>query len=208
MIQSGLSLPRLRSVHAGYNASSIVCYVNDEEVAEKARQSKISTIPIRHSKAKSILHGGLAVFGNSPIALLELNRLILEEQSGLPWWSPCQSASFMSGKQRGADVSRHPLYCIGWKTGREPPCCERDSCPLFDCRSPRKGDPFGKANPLTTEIAGVKDEAIILMGHGSRVPEAGKDMEEVARRLKEKYGYPRVEICSMSGLGPRFPRGL
>jgi hypothetical protein len=35
-------------------------------------------------------------------------------------------------------------------------------------------------------------EAIILLGHGSRVPEAGKDMERVAARLREKYGYPII----------------
>jgi len=43
------------------------------------------------------------------------------------------------------------------------------------------------------------------MGHGSRVPGAGRDMEEVAQRLKDKYGYPRVEICFVSRLGPHFP---
>jgi sirohydrochlorin ferrochelatase len=48
-------------------------------------------------------------------------------------------------------------------------------------------------------------EAIILLGHGSRVPDAGKDMEEVAQRLKEKYGHPLVEVCFMSRLGPHFP---
>jgi sirohydrochlorin ferrochelatase len=48
-------------------------------------------------------------------------------------------------------------------------------------------------------------EAIILLGHGSRVPEAGKDMEKVAVRLQQKYGYPLVEVCFMSRLGPHFP---
>ncbi|MBS3921472.1 MAG: sirohydrochlorin cobaltochelatase [Deltaproteobacteria bacterium] len=54
------------------------------------------------------------------------------------------------------------------------------------------------------EIDRKPDEAIILMGHGSRVPGAGKDMEEVAKRLKQKYGYLRVEICFVSRLGPHF----
>ncbi len=53
--------------------------------------------------------------------------------------------------------------------------------------------------------AGVPDEAIILLGHGSRVPEAGKDMERVAARLRLKYGYPLVEVCFMSRIGPHFP---
>lgn len=49
------------------------------------------------------------------------------------------------------------------------------------------------------------NEAVILLGHGSRVPEAGENMEKVAGRLKQKYGYQMVEICFMSRLGPHFP---
>ena len=56
-----------------------------------------------------------------------------------------------------------------------------------------------------TKNATVPGEAVILLGHGSRVPEAGKDMEKVAARLREKYGYPLVEVCFMSRLGPHFP---
>lgn len=50
----------------------------------------------------------------------------------------------------------------------------------------------------------MKNEAIILLGHGSRVPGAGEAMEQVAARLKEKYDYHRVEVCFMSRLGPHF----
>ncbi|MFC1835648.1 sirohydrochlorin chelatase [Thermodesulfobacteriota bacterium] len=46
---------------------------------------------------------------------------------------------------------------------------------------------------------------IILLGHGSRVPEAGKNMELVAEGLKQKYGYEIVEVCYLSRLGPHFP---
>jgi len=51
-------------------------------------------------------------------------------------------------------------------------------------------------------------EAIILLGHGSRVPAAGKHMELVAQGLKRKYGYQIVEICYMSRLPPHFPETL
>lgn len=51
-------------------------------------------------------------------------------------------------------------------------------------------------------------EAIILLGHGSRVPRAGDGMARVADRLKEKFGYPLVEVCFMSRLGPHFPETL
>jgi sirohydrochlorin ferrochelatase len=47
--------------------------------------------------------------------------------------------------------------------------------------------------------------AVILLGHGSRVPDAGRNMHKVAGGLKNKYGYEIVEICYMSRLGPHFP---
>jgi len=47
--------------------------------------------------------------------------------------------------------------------------------------------------------------AVILLGHGSRVPGAGKHMERVAELVKEKYGYFMVEVCYMSRLGPHYP---
>ncbi len=51
-------------------------------------------------------------------------------------------------------------------------------------------------------------EAIILMGHGSRVPGAGEGMEKVAQRLKEKRPWAMIETCYMSELGPHFPEIL
>lgn len=48
-------------------------------------------------------------------------------------------------------------------------------------------------------------EAVILLGHGSRIPGAGEGMEQVARRMREKRGQGIVETCYMSKLGPHFP---
>ena len=39
-----------------------------------------------------------------------------------------------------------------------------------------------------------RTKAIILLGHGSRVPDAGKNMEKVAAGLRRKYGYEVVEV--------------
>ena len=50
--------------------------------------------------------------------------------------------------------------------------------------------------------------AVIILGHGSRVPEAGKNMEIVASLLKEKYDLEMVESCQMSRLGPHYPEIL
>jgi len=48
-------------------------------------------------------------------------------------------------------------------------------------------------------------EAIILMGHGSRIPGAGESMERVAARMRERLAGCLVEVCYMSKLGPHFP---
>jgi len=48
--------------------------------------------------------------------------------------------------------------------------------------------------------------AVILMGHGSRVPDAGKGMEKVASRLRELGVSDIVETCYMERLGPHFPQ--
>ena len=50
--------------------------------------------------------------------------------------------------------------------------------------------------------------AVIILGHGSRVPEAGKDMETVATLLKKDYNLEMVEACQMSRLGPHYPETL
>lgn len=79
MIRSGLSLARLRQVQPEYEPGHVVCHVADEEVARKARESGLPRSLFAVRKAREILHGGIAVFGNAPVALLELNRLIMED---------------------------------------------------------------------------------------------------------------------------------
>jgi len=80
MIRSGLSLPRLRSVFSGYREEDVVCHVADEDVASEAREKGLPRSLFAVRKAVPILDGGIAVFGNAPVALMELNRLIMEGQ--------------------------------------------------------------------------------------------------------------------------------
>lgn len=79
MIRSGLSLARLRSVNASYAPDRIACHVADADVAERAEQNGLPRSLYAIRKAKAQLDGGIAVFGNAPVALLELNRMIVEE---------------------------------------------------------------------------------------------------------------------------------
>jgi len=51
-------------------------------------------------------------------------------------------------------------------------------------------------------------KAVILLGHGSRIPDAGEDMEKVASLLQQKYALDLVKSCYLSRLGPHFPETL
>jgi precorrin isomerase len=79
MIRSGLSMARLKSVCPGYGPDSISCHVADGEVAGDAAKSGMPRSVFAVRKAKPILNGAIVLFGNAPIGLLELNRLIIEE---------------------------------------------------------------------------------------------------------------------------------
>ena len=79
MIRSGLSLARLRSAHAGYRAEDTFCHIADADVALEAGQTRLPRSLFAVRKAKAVLNGGIAVFGNAPVALLELNRMIIED---------------------------------------------------------------------------------------------------------------------------------
>jgi cobalt/nickel transport system ATP-binding protein/precorrin-8X/cobalt-precorrin-8 methylmutase len=79
MIRSGVSLARLRSANSGYTADRIACHVADADVARQAETNGLPRSLFAIRKAKAQLDGGIAIFGNAPVALLELNRMIIEE---------------------------------------------------------------------------------------------------------------------------------
>jgi precorrin-8X/cobalt-precorrin-8 methylmutase len=205
MIQSGLSLKRLQSVHNGYQASDILCHVNNEEVFGKARQQRLPRSLFAVQKAKQFLNRGLVVFGNSPVGLLELNRLIQEEEirPALVIAMPVGFVHVIESKEElmSLDV---PFIALAGRRGGSPLAVSVVHALCTLAASQRDGL-LAKPVPLAKESGSPRDETIILMGHGSRVPGASKDMEEVAQRLRDKYGYPRVEICFISRLGPHFP---
>jgi precorrin-8X/cobalt-precorrin-8 methylmutase len=79
MIRSGLSIARLRTVWPDYGPHSVMCHVADADVASEAREKGLPRSLFAVRKARPMLHGGIAVFGNAPVALMELNRFIMEE---------------------------------------------------------------------------------------------------------------------------------
>ncbi|MGC8659880.1 MAG: precorrin-8X methylmutase [Desulfomonilaceae bacterium] len=79
MIRSGLSLARLKQVCAKYSLLDIVCNVADPDIAATSKERRLPRSLFAVDKARPILGGCIAAFGNAPVALMELNRLIVEE---------------------------------------------------------------------------------------------------------------------------------
>jgi precorrin isomerase len=79
MIRSGLSLARLREVNPAYELSDITCHVAEADVAAEAKTGGLPRSLYAIRKAGLRLDGRIVVFGNAPVALMELNRMIIEE---------------------------------------------------------------------------------------------------------------------------------
>jgi precorrin-8X/cobalt-precorrin-8 methylmutase len=79
MIRSGISLPRLRGVCEFYRKESLICHIADEDIERTARRTGLPRSLHAMEKARPFLAGAIAAFGNAPIALMELSRMIVEE---------------------------------------------------------------------------------------------------------------------------------
>lgn len=53
-----------------------------------------------------------------------------------------------------------------------------------------------------------EDAMVLLVGRGSSDPEPRKGLSAVAERLKDRYGFPRVDTCYLAAARPTFEEGL
>ncbi len=81
MIRSGLSMARLKSVSDLYNPDHVHCHVADADVAEAARADGLPRSLHAVRKASGMIDGSIVAIGNAPVALLELNRMIIEGEA-------------------------------------------------------------------------------------------------------------------------------
>ncbi len=79
MIRSGLSVARLQKQYQDYERESILCHVADEDVVIEAQKSGLPRSLFAIRKAGKKLDGAIVLIGNAPVALLELNRMAIEE---------------------------------------------------------------------------------------------------------------------------------
>jgi precorrin-8X/cobalt-precorrin-8 methylmutase len=199
MIRAGISLARLRSVNPTYTPGDLYCHVADADVAREASALGLPRSIFAVQKARRHLDGGIAVFGNAPAALLELNRLIVEEhiRPALVIAVPVGFVHVTESKSELMNLDV-PFVALEGRRGGSPLAVSilHALCTVAAGR------------PVVDQKAGSAVDAVILLGHGSRVENAGRSMEMVGAMLKEKYGYRVVETCHMSRLGPHFPEAF
>ncbi len=79
MQKAGISAAKIKSVQPNFEKDSILCHVADSDVARQAKEYSMARSLFAIRKARSSIHGGIVCIGNAPVALLELNRMFIEE---------------------------------------------------------------------------------------------------------------------------------
>lgn len=198
MVRSGLSLARLRTTSEGYGPDRIHCHVADQDVAQEAKQAHLPRSVLAVRKAGTMLDGAIAVFGNAPTALLELNRKMIEEgvRPALVIATPVGFVNVEESKQELMELDVPHITLAGRRGGSPIAVSVIHALCSLAARKQRKPD--------AVETSAEPFDTVILLGHGSRVPGADRNMLRVAQVLRERGRYTNVETCNMSRLGPHF----
>jgi precorrin isomerase len=119
MIAAGLSIARLKCCHPSYSREKIRVHVADSDVAEAASQSGLPRAVHALRKARSALAGAIVCFGNSPVGLLELNRLMLEEglKVGLVVAMPVGFVHVTESKEEVSEINVPQIVLRGRRGG-------------------------------------------------------------------------------------------
>jgi precorrin isomerase len=195
MIRAGLSQMRLRSVNEQYDASSIICPIADYDVAAEAKALNLPRSVLAVRKSKALLNGAICVFGNAPTALLELNRLMIEEgvRPALVIAAPVGFVHVPESKAEVKQLDVPSIIVEGTRGGSSL------AVSIIHALCELAKQPQG-----AVATASEKFDAIILIGHGSRVPGAAESMEKVAEALQASGRYAHVTTCNMSLMKPNF----
>lgn len=79
MIRSGISLPKLRRLCPSYETQDLLCFINDDDVREKARLESSTRALAATQKALPRLEGAIVLIGNAPLALARIAKAVLDE---------------------------------------------------------------------------------------------------------------------------------
>lgn len=119
MIRTGISLARLRQVSPEYSPDRVLCHVADEDIAAEASRSGLPRSLHAVRKAHSSLDGGIAVFGNAPVGLMELSRMILEDgiRPALIIGMPVGFVHVVESKQELMEIGVPHIVIVGRRGG-------------------------------------------------------------------------------------------
>jgi len=195
MIRAGLSQMRLQSVNEQYNTGSIICPIADYDVAAEAKALNLPRSVLAVRKSKALLNGAICVFGNAPTALLELNRLMIEE-GVRPALVIAAPVGFVHVPESKAEVKQLdvPAIVVEGTRGGSPLAVS-----IIHALCGLAKQPLGAVSTASKSF-----DAIILIGHGSRVPGAAESMEKVSEALQASGRYAHVTPCNMSLMKPNF----
>ncbi|MEN6374097.1 MAG: precorrin-8X methylmutase [Smithella sp.] len=198
MIRAGISMARLTGINSSYNPDSICCHIADSDIAAEAKHSGLPRSLLSVRKAAPILEGAIILFGNAPVGLMELNRMIIEE--GLkPSLVAAVPVGFVHVTESKNETMGLDVPYIALKGRRGGSAIAVSILHALASLAAVKTE-----SNITKTAAKQPRQAVILMGHGSRVPGADSGMEQVAGSIRKRLRNIMVETCSMSMLGPRF----
>lgn len=81
MIRSGISLPRLQTMHPDYSPNDLFCHIADADVAARAAETGHTRALCSAEKFRPHLDGAIVLVGNAPLALARICRYILEQDA-------------------------------------------------------------------------------------------------------------------------------
>jgi precorrin isomerase len=80
MIRAGISIAKLKKFNPSYSKESLHCFVADPDIAKIANEENITRALAGIRKGRNIIHGGIFLCGNAPLALAGTVKMIIEEK--------------------------------------------------------------------------------------------------------------------------------
>lgn len=198
MIRAGVSISRLKAVHPDYKQEDVASHVADHDIALEARESGLPRSLFAMRKARPLLDDGIVLIGNAPVALLELNRMIQEEgiRPALVVAMPVGFIHVAESKQELLSLDIPYILLEGRRGG------STLAVSVIHALATLAKEGFTEEPRQSVE--NTQQPAIILLGHGSRVPDAAAAMDRVAQTLRTRFPNRMIEIAHMSLAGPRL----
>lgn len=200
MAKAGLSTARLKSVNGEYDREDIISHIADEDVAAEAKEQGLPRSVFALRKARKILDGAIVAIGNAPTAVLELNRLIIEDgvRPALVIGMPVGFVHVEECK-RELESLGIPYITIQGRRGGSP--CTVAAIHALCRESVNPSESTEGKSDCRWESGSY---GVIILGHGSRRPGAAHAMEQVAERLRNLGRYADVRIGFMAQAKPAF----